>query len=191
MKNGISYTYFIRTVFKGTDGNSVLSTGKVVTAKPQLPPPAVTDIQASEQPDKTTLFSWTPPQQGEVFLFDLAKPPDVPVGDVIFTTPAHLQSRYGKPIPVLKQKDGQTIWKNTFTGVRHILPVTFQDGLAVYGQSVSIIQITDIYNLQVQITGTKLFLTWEWAKGLQKYWFSIGSTNFPNDPMIKKRHEKL
>ena len=166
LKNGSIYSYRIRSIFKGIDGKPTFSTGIEVFGKPQVPPKAVDDLRFQELDDLTTDFHWTPPEHGEVLLFDLADDPEIPVGEATFTTVAALKNRFGDSIPVLRK--GQTNWKNTSTGVRYLLPVTIFEGLATFGKIVPIIKIAEVNDLDTQFGGTKLRLTWTWPKGLRK-----------------------
>lgn len=180
LDNGTLYSYKIQTVFRGIDGKEIFSPGKIVSAKPQVPPKAVVDLKTSDPGDGTTILQWSQPPQGEVLLFDLPDEPDIPIGTTEWTTPAELRKRYGDTIPVLAK--GQTLWKNTSTGVRNVLPLTFSDGLVVFGKSVSVVKIGEVSDLDINFSGTKLRLTWEWPKGLQKVLIAYRHDQFPKGP---------
>ena len=136
LNNETTYTYKIQTVFRGIDGGDVISPGKIVSAKPQVPPQAVVDLKASELDDDTVTFKWSSPPHGDVLMFDLGVEPNSHPGSIEWTTLAELKKRYGEPIPILAK--GQTSWKNTSKDVRYILPITFHDGLAVFGKTASV-----------------------------------------------------
>ncbi|MCL2348401.1 MAG: hypothetical protein FWC50_09085 [Planctomycetaceae bacterium] len=214
LENGTTYSYRIQTVFQGIDGKGIVSPGKIVSGKPQIPPQAVVDLSLEESSDPVyrnqlkipgdvtrvsvfpedkrtrtpeismdcsiTLLRWSIPQQGDVFLFDMAIDPEIPVGKVEWTTPTELKKHYGEAIPILGK--GQTLWKNTSAGVRYILPVTFLDGLAVFGKPASMIRMTDVSDLDLHISGDNLRLSWSWPKGLQKVLIVYGCDKYPDGP---------
>jgi len=180
LNNATVYSYRIQTIFRGIDGKDIVSPGKTISAKPQVPPKAVIDLRANESGDGTTTLQWSLPPQGDVLLFDTDIEPDIPIGTVEWTTIIELIKRYKEPIPILGK--GQTSWKNTSTGVRYLWPVTFQDGLAVFGKPTSVIKIADISNLDMDFSGNKLRLIWEWPKGLQKVQITYRHDQYPQGP---------
>ena len=181
LNNGTTYCYRFQTVFRGINGEDVRSPGKkVVLGIPQVPPKAIADLKASESNDGTTILQWSAPPQGEVFLFDVGTKPEIPVGTTEWTTLVELKNRFREPIPVLAKE--QTSWKNTSTGVRYLLPITFKDGLAVFGKPATVIRIADISDLDLDYIGDRLRLTWAWPKGLQKVQISYRHDRYPDDP---------
>jgi len=186
LDNGKTYCYRIQTIFRGIDGKDIVSHGKIIPAKPQVPPKAIVDLRASESGDNT-LLQWTAPSHGDVLLFDLDADPGITVGTVDWTTQVELKKRYGDTIPTIDK--GKVLWKNTSTGVRYILPITFHDGLAVFGNPVSVVRIADITGLDLDYIGDKLRLTWKWSKGLQKVLISYRHDQYPkgvNDSQAAK-----
>jgi len=193
LTNGQYYTYNIASLFKGIDGKPVPSTGKIAQGKPQKPPPVIADLSTSEQGNVVHL-KWTPPKQGAVFLFDCADKPAISFGNVVSATAKSLREKYGEPINVLDAVTGKTAWTNTATGVRYLLPVTWEDGLAVFGNVIEVVRIEDVENVQIQDSGTRLRLTWDWGKGLQKVLIIYKGTNFPtgaDDTNATKREISL
>ena len=187
LDNETTYSYRIQSVFRGIDGADILSPGKIISARPQAPPQAVVDLKASESNDGTTLLQWSLPPNGDVLLFELGTAPEIPVGTVEWTTLVELKKRFGDPIPVLGK--GQTLWRNTSTGVRYVLPVTFHAGLAVFGKSDSVIQIADVSDLTLDYIGDTYRLTWSWPKGLQSVLIAYCNDEHPagpNDPRCAK-----
>ena len=176
LANGTTYCYKIQTVFLGIDGKDCLSSGKAISATPQVPPKVIDDLRASEAGDDTIL-QWSVPPHGDVVLFDVDTEPEIPVGTVEWTTLVVLKERYGESIPV--RNKGQTSWKNTSTGVRYILPITFHNGLAVFGKSISVIKIDDVSEPNLDYIGDRLRLTWKWPKGLQKVLISYRHDQHP------------
>lgn len=190
LKNGETYTYRFQTQFRGCDGETVETTGTILSAKPQIPPPAVTDLESRDASGVMTMLRWTPPAQGELLLYDLSSRPDIPVGQAEYTNPLELKNRYGEPIPILSPEQGRTRWENPATGIRHVLPVTFLDGLVVYGRSVAVMRLADIEQLQAKISGPKLFLSWIWPKGLEKVLVTYRHDRYPDgrtDPVAVSR----
>lgn len=184
LTNGQYYTYNIISIFRDDDGKPFPSPGKIAQGKPQQPPPAISDLAATEQGNVVNL-KWTPPKYGRVLLFDCADKPAVNFGDTSIATAKSLQEKYGDQITVLDATSGATTWTNTATGVRYVLPVTWEDELAVFGNIAELVRIEDVTNVAIRDNGTKLRLTWNWAKGLQKVrivYSDRSPPTGPNDP---------
>jgi hypothetical protein len=179
LENGRTYYYRIQSVFLGVDGKPVLSRGRQFPAKPQAPPPPVIDLKAKRLQNENISLTWTPPDRGEVFLFDLPISATLTGKPVEYTTLVDLKRRFGEPITILDQSEGQTEWRCASSGVRHIIPVTFLDGIAVFGRRIRQTNISDITNLQMQMSGTVLYLTWEWPKDLEKVLILYRHDQFP------------
>jgi len=190
LENGRAYHYLVQSVFQGIDGLPVMSPGKKFSAKPQAPPPAVTDLRAKRDGDNVTLLSWTPPSRGELLLFDLSATAPFADRPVEYTTVVDLKRRFGEPLTISNPHEGQTIWKSASNGIRHITPVTFLDGIAVFGRRIRITNISDITKLQMQMSGTDLYLTWDWPQDLSKVLILYRLDQFPqgiNDPEAARR----
>jgi hypothetical protein len=190
LENGRVYHYLVQSVFKGIDGRPVVSPGKKFSAKPQAPPPAVTDLLAKRDQDNVTHLTWTPPNRGELILFDLPTTTTAALKPVEYTTIVDLKRRFGEPLAISNPTEGQTVWSSPSNGIRHITPVTFLDGIAVFGCRVRITNISDITKLQLQMSGTDLYLTWEWPKDLDKVLILYRHDQFPqgiNDPDSARR----
>ena len=190
LENGRLYRYYIQSVFHGIDGNPVLSPGRKFSAKPQLPPDPVPDLRAKRDANGGTILFWTPPQRGEVLLFDLPGSNSQKIKPVEYTTIVELKRRFSEPLPIREPLEGQTDWHCESNGVRHILPVTFLDGIAVFGQRIRLTNISDVSNLQMQMSGVDLYLTWDWPEGLDKVLILYRHDDFPqgiNDPGAAKR----
>ena len=168
LHNGMDYTYLFQCVFRTADGKNIETAGIKRTVKPQLPPSAVLDLRTTGTADGMTAFRWTPPARGEMLLFDLASVPDIPVGQTEADTPLELKKKYGEPIPLLNPQQGQTHYKNTTTGVRYIVPFTIHNDLFTIGKSITLLRVQDVTNLEARISGTRLFVSWEWQKGQEK-----------------------
>ena len=179
LENGRLYIYHVTSVFKGIDGQPVMSPGKRFSAKPQAPPPAVTDLRAKRSLDNVTQLSWTPPVQGELLLFELSTAASLTHKPVEYTTIVSLKRRFGEPLTITNLPDGQTTWQSSSSGVRHIVPVTFLDGIAVFGREIRLTNISDVTKPQLQMSGSDLYLTWEWPKGLSKVLILYRHDQFP------------
>ena len=190
LENGRVCHYFVQSVFKGIDGQPVLSPGKTFSAKPQVPPSAVVDLRAKRGQDNATLLTWTPPSRGELLLFDLSTAASLTIKPVEYTTIVDLKRRLGEPLTIANPVEGHTTWQSSSNGIRHITPVTFHDGIAVFGRRIRLTNISDITKLQMQMSGTNLYLTWEWPKDLDKVLILYRHDQFPqgiNDPAAARR----
>ena len=179
LENGRVYIYHVQSVFKGIDGQPVMSPGKNFSAKPQAPPPAATDLRAIQGQGNATILTWTPPVQGELLLFEMSAPASLTHKPVEYTTIVALKRRFGEPLTIAKPHEGQTTWVSSSSGVRHIVPVIFLDGIAVFGREIRLTNISDIANLQLQMSGADLYLTWEWPKDLSKVMILYRHNQFP------------
>jgi len=167
--NGTNYTYLFQSVFRTAEGKTIDTVGvKREDVIPNLPPPAVLDLRTTDTAGGMTIFQWTPPTRGEVLLFNLARVPDIPVGQTEADTPLKLKEKYGEPIPIVNPKQGQTQYKNTITGVRDIVPFTVHNGLATIGKPSTLLRVQDVTNLDARISGERLYISWDWQKGQDK-----------------------
>ncbi|GHT27736.1 hypothetical protein FACS18942_07420 [Planctomycetales bacterium] len=64
--------------------------------------------------------------------------------------------------------------------MRYIVPFTVHNGLATIGKSVSLMRIQDVVNLRAQISGPRLFVSWDWQKGQDKVSFVYRNDKQPD-----------
>ncbi|MDR2438884.1 MAG: hypothetical protein LBE12_05900 [Planctomycetaceae bacterium] len=166
LKNGQIYTYKVQVIFKNPEGKEIITPGKTVSCKPVLPPSAVLDLKADIQPNDEVLLHWTPPKKGHVYIF-VVKEKNLPVAGFIQQTGLDgLIKIYGKPIENTETNSAN--WQNTETGYISLLPVTVENGLAVFGNSVSVHKIEEVKNLRLYNSGTHWHLRWDWANNVDK-----------------------
>ncbi|GHT21144.1 hypothetical protein FACS189419_01560 [Planctomycetales bacterium] len=166
LTNGQVYTYKVLAVFKSPDGNDIVSSGKIVSCKPALPPPWVSDLKAEAQPDGAVFFRWTPPARGAVKLFVTKETNLPPPGSVLQTSVTELMQRFGRPIELTDNESAN--WYNKEAGYVSVIPVTFENELAVFGKPEPVVKINDVKNLHLWNSGTQWHLRWDWSGGIDR-----------------------
>ena len=185
LENGTTYTYRIQVVFKTPEGKDHVTDGKTISCQPLIPPAPVIDLRFTTQPDAKVRFDWTPPDDCVVYVFTPKFVPDKEhefpkSGTSVFTTPDELVRRFGEVLPVTTP--GKYIWELTESGIRVILPVSFRDGLAVFGRSLLHARLPEISSFHIQSTGIRLHLSWEWPEGIEKVLLLYRHDRTPTGP---------
>lgn len=190
LENGSSYIYRLQTHYRAPDGSEVLSQGVVVNGTPCMPPTPVNDLKISTTETSNRLtFQWTPPKRGMFYLFNPLKSPESLDGKAETISLLELEKRFGNAIPITDPASGLTTWMNSTMGVCHFLPVSYDNGVVVYGKPKAISRVDDVFDIQIQINDTNFFLTWKWPKGINDVWIQIrrdAVPQGPNDPKGQK-----
>ncbi|MDR1492429.1 MAG: hypothetical protein LBT05_06895 [Planctomycetaceae bacterium] len=174
--NGQVYTYKFQTIFQSPEGKDVVMPGKIISCKPTIPPPDVFDLKAEMLPNDNIRFQGTQPKRGTVYLFVNKTSPAK--GTIMQAGLAELIQQFGQPIS--SAEHGTTRWHNTETGFRFIVPVTLQDGIAVFGQSILTSKIEEIRNLRLHNSGTHWYLRWDFPEGIDQVLLAYRNDQMPD-----------
>ena len=171
LENGKVYTYRVQAVFITPEGKEYATDGKTISCQPSVPPDPVLDLRLSELQDSKVRLDWTTPSHATIYLYAIkylsGKEHGIPKpGKSLFTTPHELSKRFGEPLAVTTP--GTHLWEPDEDGVRIVLPISFRDGIAVFGQSVLHIRLPEVASFRMQSTGLRLHLSWKWPEGVEK-----------------------
>ncbi|TCJ35615.1 hypothetical protein [Parafrankia sp. BMG5.11] len=195
LRSGTAYQYRIEAVYLGADGARRVSAGLVVTARPERPPEAVSDL-AVELPTETAsspsgtstrsdglsaLVVWTPPTSGTVQVRMASAAPRWAAGTTVSAADV---SRHGVALPgaPVTRADGRVALPvRPRHGRAFLTAVTCAAGgsVAVVGATVPISLADAVRGLTAARFGDAVRLRWDWPEGAslaRVQWYPAGST---------------
>ena len=175
LKNGQMYGFRILAIFKDEKGQQVYSGGVTCQSSPVEPPPPVTDLTVRKEGNNLEI-TWTSPPRGVTHIISSQQRFSVTTGETI---PVSKLSELGTALPTQQQGTGKLRVPVNFQGILYLLPVTVLGDVAAVGKAGTATSIDDVTNLTATINSGKLYLEWEWPRGVSKVLIMYHHQHFP------------
>lgn len=159
LSNNTSYGYLIITLFRDTQGKTVLSPGVTRLGTPAELPRAVTDLSCRKV-GGTLQLRWTPPKLGRVELFFSLQILPEQTGKLVSVAELAL---LGKAVPV--QGAGNATWSLPHQGMAWFVPVTLYGDAAILGRPITYTSLDGVEQLKGQVLSGNIFMEWKWPTG--------------------------
>jgi tetratricopeptide (TPR) repeat protein len=179
LTNGEIYGYRVIAVFEDParpDGEQ-RTVGRVVTATPVVPPPAVSDLRAARN-GGSILLSWTPAGGACVEIRQTPNLPDYSPGLVL---PSSQADRFGSL--VAGASGGSAHVTLGGQGRLFFVPLSVAGGVAVAGRAVEVTALDPVAQLAARRSGPNLVLTWSWPPGIEECLVAWTYDHHPEDPV--------
>jgi hypothetical protein len=183
VENGERYSYRVRVEYTGPNGESVLTGGGRVFARPS-PAPEPVAIEAAQRVGAGVLFTVPSPATGRVSVIRCDTEPMFSVGDRV---DAEELSRIG--VVLANEADGARD-PDAGAGMRWYLPVTLAGTMAVVGPSYRYLALPAVSNVRARYDGDVVLVTWSWPDGLKTVmvaWRANRQPAGPTDPDAQAR----
>jgi hypothetical protein len=167
VQTDVTYRYRIAAVYLDPEGARHESPGLVAAITPELPPAAVTDLEAAVLADLEPLVvqaTWTPPKRGTVRIALGTRPPGQRPGTVVPLTDA---AALGRELPGVPERlaDGRArllVPVPGGTGRCVLTAVTLGRSEAVVGSSVELTVTSPVRGLTARRFTDVVRLSWVW-----------------------------
>lgn len=176
--NGMVYAYLVVAVYAhpAMAGREVASAGRTITARPQAPPAAVTDLLAKRN-GREVLLSWTPLAHAAVQIRQSASSPGEAPGALLALARA---DRLGSLVPSFGS--GQARALITEPGRVVFVPLSVAGDTAVVGKEVELSLLEPVSRLEARRSGSRIALTWEWPSGVDQVRIAWARERAPAQP---------
>ncbi len=159
LQNRQVYGYRIFALYRGPDGNQVVSDGVACTASP-AERPKILDTLHYEMIEKNAKLSWTPITGCAVKLFASQSPIASAGTFVSETDPIFARCENVRDVD---QARGEGNWKVPSSGIYYLTPVTCKDGMALVGKAIPVIPC--VTNVNVIRRSGNVEVSWDWPRG--------------------------
>lgn len=159
LKNRQVYGYRIFAVYRGPDGNPVVSDGVACTASP-AERPKMLDALHYEMAEQNAKLSWTPITGCVVKLF-ASQSPIAPAGTFVSETDS-IFARC-ENVRDVDQSRGEGTWRVPSAGIYYLTPTTCKDGMALVGKAIPVIPC--VTNVNVVRRSGNVEISWDWPRG--------------------------
>ena len=159
LQNRQVYGYKIFALYRGPDGNQVVSDGVACTASP-AERPKMLDMLHYEMIEKNAKLSWTPIAGCAVKLFASQSPIASAGTFVSETDPIFARCENVRDVD---QTRGEGNWKVPSSGIYYLTPVTCKDGMALVGKAIPVIPC--VTNVNVIRRSGNVEVSWDWPCG--------------------------
>jgi hypothetical protein len=184
VQNERLYYYGIYCQFKDANGQLVSSQGKIVSAKPEMPPTPISDLYINgtrtTQGHEITL-RWQPPKKGVGVILKSAQSLGLKEGSVLPET--HLRT-LGQ---LLEDRPDSVIDVWNKHGIAHYVPVVLFQRMAYIGAEQRYVAVEDVSNLTRRVFNTRIHLTWSWPQNCQEVQITvvaIDPSSVPEDATV-------
>ncbi|MDO5317818.1 MAG: zinc ribbon domain-containing protein [bacterium] len=159
LKNRQVYGYKVFALYRGPDGNLVVSDGVACSASPAERPKMLDSLRYG-MIDKNAKLSWTPIVGCTVRLF-VSQSPIASAGTFVSETdPVFARCENVRDID---QARGEGNWRIPSSGIYYLTPATCKDGMALVGKAVPVIPC--VTNVNVIRRSGNVEVSWDWPKG--------------------------
>lgn len=159
LQNRQVYGYKIFALYRGPDGNQVVSDGVACTASP-AERPKMLDTLHYEMIEKNAKLSWTPIAGCAVKLFASQSPIASAGTFVSETDPIFARCENVRDVD---QARGEGNWKVPSSGIYYLTPVTCKDAMALVGKAIPVIPC--VTNVNVIRRSGNVEVSWDWPRG--------------------------
>lgn len=159
--------YLVVAVFKDAFGKECYAPGVKAHAAASAPPRPVDYLLVHQQGGRVELEWRDIDDQVEIYYAE--KRFHFHIGELL---PYSQLSNIGTSIPVLQK--GKAAFQLERHGISYLLPITVKGQLAVAGQVAEIKHWVEISNLEFQVDGARLILTWTFPAGVDRVEVTYG-----------------
>lgn len=185
LKNHNVYFYKIVALFKGTNGETVPSDGKICSATPVERPPELKKINY-EIKEKDVKLSWDPIPGYTVKLF--ASHTSVGYSGLFCYETDPIIAKCDN-ISNIDQNLGKCTWKVPNTSIWFITPATCKEGMLLIGKALPVIPC--VRNINVTREGGKIQVSWDWPIGVNEVRMVYRTDQQPEGPDDKRGLYKI
>jgi hypothetical protein len=180
VRNGCLYYFRVCVEYQMPSGVPVLTTGHVVSLRPDRVPTAVEDLQIQSE-ENSLLLTWSQPLRGSVAIYRLSQEPEWECGTRV---PASQLSRFGAP---LSPKGAAAVIDPSPPPLRtYYLPVTVAGDLAVIGAARPYVSLPEVSHIEANDFGHYLQLTWVWPENCHVALVAWRADAYPERPTDRR-----
>lgn len=175
VQNGHLYYYRILVEYRDARGQSVFTTGIVLSVKPEQPPKAIDHLLVTFD-DGVLNLVWLAPPHGKVSIYRASRQPEWKSGAQI---PVEELASLG--VRLQSKSESHAIDTSPPNSPAYYVPVTIAGDVAVVGSARRFVALPDVTNLHAQDFYQYLQLSWQWPANCQSVLVAWRADVFPQD----------